>query len=355
MIFAPEASDAFNLELGKHLHQLGVDVAEALGPNLEALILGGGYGRGEGGVVQSETRERPYNDLDLFLVLRRKRRNVGEALHSIRESYANELGIDVDFSRPVTTHDIERWPHWLMWHDLLDGHLVLAGEQDVLTSHAPRHLRKSPPPVEALRLLLNRGAGLLWALRVVRGVEPAPEGDFVRRNYYKCIQACGDALLLVHRRYTPRCAGRTELFAELVLSLPSVRAMCLEIAYAGALRFKLRPDSCSSNGLGEKELRAAAGLWGRVLLHVEERRAGRRFPTARDYVLDYSAREVATNTFRCWPANLVRNLRRGVISVKYPREELYRELPQLLGLTAPGPKDWTSRSARFLALWRQVN
>lgn len=355
MIFAPEASESFNVELGHQLRRLGEDVAKALGSNLEALILGGGYGRGEGGVFLSETHERAYNDLDLFLVVESKRADVRTDLRAIQQRYQTTLGIDVDFGRPVTTRDIEQWPQWLMWHDLLDGHVVLTGEPDVLTRHAPRHLQENPPPVEALRLLLNRGAGLLWAQRVVHGLEPAPDADFVRRNYYKCVQACGDALLLVHRCYTARCEGRAELFAELASSHPSVRAMGLETAYARALRFKLRPDTGATDTLGETELENAADLWGRVLLHVEERREGRRFATAADYVRDRSVREVATNTPRCWPGNLVRNLRHGVVSIKYPREELYRELPRLLGLANPSSGDWPSRSARFLALWRLVN
>src|SRR5208283_1906889 len=41
--------------------------------DLMAIILGGGYGRGEGGVFRSEVGEQPYNDLDFYIFLRGNR------------------------------------------------------------------------------------------------------------------------------------------------------------------------------------------------------------------------------------------------------------------------------------------
>src|SRR6476646_5706402 len=37
---------------------------------LEALVLGGGYGRGEGGVLRTEAGDRPYNDLEFYVFVR---------------------------------------------------------------------------------------------------------------------------------------------------------------------------------------------------------------------------------------------------------------------------------------------
>src|SRR4051812_47179309 len=36
---------------------------------LEALLLGGGYGRGEGGVLRTPEGERPYNDLEFYVAI----------------------------------------------------------------------------------------------------------------------------------------------------------------------------------------------------------------------------------------------------------------------------------------------
>src|SRR4026208_58931 len=40
---------------------------------LEAVILAGGYGRGEGGVLNSESGDWPYNDLEFYVCLRGNR------------------------------------------------------------------------------------------------------------------------------------------------------------------------------------------------------------------------------------------------------------------------------------------
>src|SRR5690242_3177119 len=37
---------------------------------LEALLLGGGYGRGEGGVLKTAAGDRPYNDLEFYVFIR---------------------------------------------------------------------------------------------------------------------------------------------------------------------------------------------------------------------------------------------------------------------------------------------
>ena len=36
---------------------------------LEAVLLGGGYGRGEGGVLRGPTGDRPYNDLEFYVAI----------------------------------------------------------------------------------------------------------------------------------------------------------------------------------------------------------------------------------------------------------------------------------------------
>ena len=84
------------------------------------------------------------------------------------------------------------------------------------TIRAPSALHEPLPAIEGARLLLNRGAGLLWAMRVVQGHESPPDVDFVRRNYWKCALALGDALLIAHQRYSTPYSGRDEAFSQLV-------------------------------------------------------------------------------------------------------------------------------------------
>lgn len=354
-MYARHASAEFNARLHAALQRLTADVRRALRDNLVALVLGGGYGRGEGGVVGIGGEERPYNDLDLVLVVRRKNALPAAALAAIGQAHGAELGIEVDFSRPLTLGDIRRWPHRLMWFDLLHGHLVLCGPQDLLRTCTPQRLREPLPAIEATRLLLNRGAGLLWALRLTRGLEPPPDPDFARRNYYKCALALGDALLIVHRRFTSSYRRRDALLAGLEADCAGVAELGVGPLYRRALRFKFRPDALPGEVPDEARLRALAEGWGQVFLYVERLRTRRRWPSLAAYARWQGVREPDQNTPLQWPRNVVWNRRLGVWSWRYPRERLYRRLPILLGLTRIPVMDWPAETARLLALWQRFN
>jgi len=335
------------------LLRLGDDVEAALGDNLVALLLGGGYGRGEGAVLITPDGELPYNDLDFTLVVKHK--GAVPNLKAISDRYAEELGIHVDFSRPLTLQDIEKWPHWLMWYDLVQGHVVLKGVSGILRDHAPPALRNPLPLIEATRLLLNRGAGLLWALRVLKGLEKASDEDFVRRNYYKCALALGDALLMAYGRYTSVYHGRDERFSALQAKQGGVAAFALDDLYREALRFKFRPASCPREGFDDARLRRLATQWGAVFLHVEQLRTGRRWPGLAAYSEWWGLREKDQHTPEKVLRNLVRNRQRDRWSWRYPREELYRQLPALLGLPGGTIPDWDAASASFLKTWDRFN
>ena len=381
MIYAKDASPTFNTRLDGALRRLADDVRHALGDDLLALILGGGYGRGEGGVVTVAGEERPYSDLDLFL-LTRSGRPLGDKLAAVAERAERELGVEVDFSRPLTLADVRRWPPRLMWRELLDGHVVLSGPDDILTANAPESLQRPLPAIEATCLLLNRGACLLWAWRVARDVEPAPDADFVRRNDFKLRLALGDALLIAHGRHATAYAGRDALLAqtprnptptedrrcaaadcgdanrkpdpakagEEAVHVPGTRP--IDLVYAEALRFKFTPDAFPPEAPGEARLGESASLWGKVFLHVENVRLDRAWSDLDAYCRWPGPRESEMNTLACLPKNLILNLRLGRLGRRYPRERLYPWLPRLLGLARPEPDDWNADSERFLALWR---
>jgi len=353
--YANHASAEFNQRLETSLKQITADVVQALGENLVALILGGGYGRGEGGVVLTEGREAPYNDIDFTLVVKNKRAVPNGELLAISERYEALLHVDIDFSRPLTLKDIKDWPHWLMWYDLVNGHVVLHGPVDILSGNAPSHLLEPLPLIEASRYLLNRGAGLLWAMRVVSGIEPAGDQDFVRRNYYKCVLAMGDVMLIAGRRYVTPYAGRDLLLAELAAADDQVASLELGPLYQTSLAFKFNPHKVAEKDFGLEDLKELARTWGKVFLQVENRRTGMSWPWLDDYVAWPGLREPEQNKVSQWPRNFVRNAQLRMWSWRYPREQLYQQLPVLLHLTKKQSTDWPSESARFLAVWHRFN
>ncbi len=355
MPFAPYASGEFNKRLGQALDRLAQDVEQALGKNLAALVLGGGYGRGEGAMQRVNGREESYNDLDLVLIVERKNPVPWNDLTAIAKKYQEKLQVHVDFSRPLTVRDIERWPRWLMWYDLLHGHVVLAGPLDILTRHAPPTLEAPLPLIEGTRLLLNRGAGLLWSMRIVRGVDPAPDPDFIRRNFYKCALALGDALLIAYSRFQTAYRGRDVLFERLAKEFPEVAALDLGSLYDQALQFKFCPDEFKNFSGKEEELIGLAGKWASVFLWVETLRTGRPWTSLGEYSEWRGCREPELNRPAAWIPNFIRNGRLGVCSLQYPREKLYCDLPRLLDVADSPVNDWPRETAEFLNVWHGYN
>lgn len=341
------ASVEFNRELAETVKRIGEKTSRALEGNLVALILGGGYGRGEGGVVRVDGRERPYNDLDFTLLVKRQPVSK-EALRAVSHEFEKILGIDVDYSRPLTIADVENWPHWLMWHDLLHGHIVVYGDREILVKHAPSQLRHLPPLVEASRLLLNRGAGLLWSHLILNQGDEAPDPDFLVRNYFKAVLAIGDAILLARGLYKTAYSSRAERLEEVLRQELELADLLAYEEYTLALRFRLQPDQNRIDVEPEKLARVSHKL-KLAFLWLEGVRAGRTDLTAESYRLDPAKREPGQNQPRLWPRNLYHNLKRGKLSLIYPREELFRELPSLL--ENPDP----AAVRNFLKLWHRFN
>jgi hypothetical protein len=352
--YAYHGSGTFNRWMDSILREFARDVENALGDDLVALVLGGGYGRGEGGVEIIDGKELPYNDLDFTLVVKSVASVPDAELDRISGDYAGQLKIHVDFSRPLTIAAIRHWPPWLMWHDLLNGHIVLSGPRDILSANAPDCVYAHPPPVEALRLLLNRGAGLLWAMRVVREAEAEPDRGFVVRNYYKLLLALGDALLIAYSRFKTPYRGRDRLFEALCGDEPTVQGLGLLPLYRDALRFKFSPHEFPGDNIDTAVLGAAAQLWTEVMLLTEQRRSGRSWDSPAGYAEDRFVRESAMHAPVELAKNLLRNLRCGRFSCRHPREWLYRETTRLLVPAAPA-RDWDARSSAAIAIWNRYN
>lgn len=350
--YAYHGSLAFNKWMDAILQEFTRDTESLLGNKLVALILGGGYGRGEGGIEILDGKECPYNDLDFTLVVQNAADVPEQELLELTARYAKKLKIHVDFSRPLTLRAIQKWPAWLMWHDLLNGHIVMSGPQDILTANAPERVKAHPPAIEALRLHLNRGAGLLWALRVIRKEEPEPDRGFVVRNYYKTLLAMGDAVLISRGRFATPYRGRDRILNTLAAEDPAVRALGLQELYHNALRFKFSPHEFSEELIDEAVLQAEAKLWSTVLLDIETRRTGRRWDSPLAYSDDAMIREKEMNTLRELPKNLARNLQLKQLALRHPREGLYREITRLL-LTRP--EDWAPRAETALKIWSRYN
>ena len=223
---------------------VGADVAALNVPRLAGLVLGGGYGRGEGGVcVKEEGRgkkeegdreEALSNDLDFFAITEDDASGkdiaaIAAALEPVSKKWTERLGIDVDFT--VRTpwrirHDQKR----LMIQELLHGHVdVTGGKGETLFKDIERREPSQLPQSEAERLLLNRGMGLLLAREEGRRrkEEGSPDVGFINRNINKCILGAGDARLIAKGAYRWSATDRAAALGDPL--------------YTAAVEWKFRP------------------------------------------------------------------------------------------------------------------
>lgn len=210
-------------------------------PHLAGIVLGGGYGRGEGGVLHTASGDRLYNDLDFFVFAdgadRRTQQAIGTQLRDISGRWEKRLGIAVDFSPAKNLDTLPRVARTLMFQELLHGWKPVWGTADP-THWIPALDPAELPYTEALRLLLNRGMGLVFAgERLAAGSDDA---DFIVRNMNKTVLGCGDALLLTAGRYRWRGMERVDAFSRYAdeNKMPEE----FKKAYAGAFRYKLEPN-----------------------------------------------------------------------------------------------------------------
>jgi hypothetical protein len=199
---------------------------------VRAVVLGGGYGCGEGGATPDGM---PYNDMDFFVVMNGTKPSPGlrALLDGISAEWKKRLSIDIDFCCVESLKELYKDVDTLMIQDLFAGSRVVFGDEHIFDD-APRRPFSDLPWTEAARLLLNRGAGLLFARQ--RANDPA-EADFVRRNLHKAALGCGDAILIVHHDYhtigTERLAALRKYH----------EASWLVPEYEAALAFKYAPGT----------------------------------------------------------------------------------------------------------------
>ena len=230
--------------------EIGREIGSLCIPCLAGVVLGGGYGRGEGGVksekphVEGEERRNVLsNDLDFFAVTEdgapeaEAIASIGEALKPVAGKWAKKLGVDVDFAVKTPwrlKHDEER----IMVQELVRGYFDVAGRKgEELFSGIEKVDAAKLPWMEAARLLMNRGMGLLLAKCKVDEAS-APESrmsgadcDFVNRNINKCILGAGDAFLVSRGLYRWRAEERAE----------ELKAQGDDGLYARAVEWKFHP------------------------------------------------------------------------------------------------------------------
>ena len=308
-----------------------------------SLVLGGGYGRGEGGVAQGPEGEEFSNDLDYFLFADvPEDARLAAWCRRIERAESAAMGIDVEI-KCLRADSIGNAGRSMMFADLVAGHVVVAGDAGFLVAMREGLDFSRIEPEEATRLLWNRGSGMFFS-RCRMGDDA--EMKFVIRNHAKLKLALGDAWLCLNGQYTSKCRERGERLAQ--AELPEEFAE-LRPWHAEGVDFKFRPVT---GGLTwpqlEEESRRLIAAWGNVYLAVEARRLRRPLTGFAGYLA--LPRLLRGTSFARNLAFALRDLLRRGGFIRplgdYPRAGLMRALPCLLGLTPGG----VTEARRFLPM-----
>ncbi len=307
--------------------------------SLEAVLLGGGYGRGEGGVLRDPGGDRPYNDLEFYVVIRGNR-HLNEFLYHRRLEVLGEIlthlaDVEIEF-KIMSWAEMAAQPVSMFSYDLVSGHRIWShAETPPLRGCNHHRIATTIPAAEATRLLMNRCSGLLLA-RAELAREPftPAAADFVRRNIAKAQLACGDAVLTAHRLYHWSCRERHRRLAQLAADSPSPRLVSVLAHHAIGVEFKLHPTSTETTHSALEELHAQlTELTRQTWLDLEAQRLGRSFPSARAYALHAADQDPDSSRSRNFLLNFRANglrPRSQPSPWRHPRQRVYRALALLL-------------------------
>jgi hypothetical protein len=337
--FTIDGSAALEQRLAELCAQVRSELEAAIAPSrLEALLLGGGYGRGEGGVLKNSGDDLPYNDLEFYLFLtgppQWNQIRHGKRLHHIAEQLTAEAGLEIEF-KLISFKQLRNSSVSMFHYDLVMGHRWIKGNEELLTRCEHHRMPDQIPLAEALRLLMNRCTGLLFSKeRLHRENFTDTEADFTGRNLAKAQLAFGDVFLAVHGQYHWSCRTRRERLRSWNAATDFPRLPDLQEHHRAGVEFKLHP----TRGTGPRDhywdrfcelTELGLQLW----LWLESRRLHVKFSSARHYALHPLNKCPEKSR---WRNRLVQVKNFGFSALlrreseRYPREKLLNTLPLLL-------------------------
>ncbi len=204
-----------------------------------ALILLGGYGRGEGGLITHPVSGQlyPHNNFDLLLILNnqmkvtpRLERIISDALTPLRQ----QAGLGIDIS--VTSISKMRNANCrVIWYDMRHGHRTLLGDANFVPS-LTQHTVQNIPHWDARNLMINRGSLLLVNRFLLSQSTPDVYRTTIIKHAMKAIIGYGDALLFCLGKYHWSYAEKQQRMANENSIAPDFKQLYLQ-----AMNFRFSP------------------------------------------------------------------------------------------------------------------
>jgi hypothetical protein len=202
-----------------------------------ALILIGGYGRGEGGIMMKNGQYHPHNNLDILYIHNGSvDSKVVEAVDKALQALAKTYDIGIDMSA-INKQKLLKLDGLVIGYDMRFGHKTLLGDSTFLKNHEAFSL-SNIDPIDIRQLLVNRGT-LLLINRVLLKKHSLSEDEkkLIIKHAIKSIIGYGDALLFFHNAYHWSYAQKQSNMSELSDIDEAIKKL-----YADALLFRFKPN-----------------------------------------------------------------------------------------------------------------
>ncbi|MAH03442.1 hypothetical protein CMI39_01505 [Candidatus Pacearchaeota archaeon] len=211
-----------------------VDTIRKRIPDTISIIMGGGFGKGEGSVVVKNKEVILINDFDMYVVAKKEYNE--DIINDIAQEASRKIGkkgissfIKFNKNRPllkdffyidlkVIPYDyLKKLPPMVKYYDLRNSSKIVYGKNTL--NEIPDFKPNNLPVAEGARLLLNRMSHLVqhfYSSFFTKNVRECDHQIFLLHTIKTYTDACG-ALLILSKKYEPTYSKRVDVFKKTYL------------------------------------------------------------------------------------------------------------------------------------------
>ncbi|NQV18759.1 MAG: hypothetical protein HQ534_09480 [Armatimonadetes bacterium] len=203
--FTVRGSEDVEKKIMEIMKEVAFIIESQINPNnFTALIMLGGYGRGEGGVVIFDGKEYPHNNFDFLLITRnlnkKKQNDLKKKIYPKLIPLNRKIKTQIDLGI-VNASNLKHTANRIIWYDMRFGHKTILGDENFVPS-LRRFRLQTIPKWDARNLLVNRGT--LMIINELLLKKKNLDNDvrkLIIKHINKAIIGYGDALLFFLNDY----------------------------------------------------------------------------------------------------------------------------------------------------------
>ena len=237
-----QQSAIINNKINQDLMQIATILVQYF-PDVESLVLVGGFGRGEGSVLFEQGVPKPINDYDIVLIANSDLDNI--LLKQLNKTIPRKIGIRLIDLIPIKRTDLAKLPYTQFNYDLKYGGYVFYGTSQIL-AEIPEMDPSKMPLIEGKILLFNRLVCLLesFSEEFLHRQMTEEEKFFLVNQCVKANLAYCDSLLMLKGKYHHSYQEREKRFNQFYKNMSEVGELIHQ-----STAFKLTPRKPVESGV----------------------------------------------------------------------------------------------------------